>query len=188
MIKDYIILDNVIPKKYQDEIERLMLKSQFCPWYLVEDVSYSNDTLQNKFTGFAHVFKNESGVQSKLYDFLLPLVYAACEKAEFNLKDVLVSRAFLQLSNTSGINNAHIDTKIPHLVVLYYVNDSSGPTVLYNEKYPDLDIENLDNSQLTVLTEVEPKKGRCLVFDGSRYHASSGPEKDVRCIINFDLV
>jgi hypothetical protein len=192
MIEDYFVLDNVIPKRYQDDIENLLLNNQVCPWYLVKDISYTENVkefnqLSTKFTAFSHVFKNENGPQSKVFDFLIPLVYSACEKIDFELKNIVMARSFLQLTNTQGINNAHIDFQTPHLVLLYYVNDCQGSTILYNEKYPDIRIEELANKELTVLTTIEPKKGRCVLFDGFRYHSSSGPDSGIRCVINFDL-
>jgi hypothetical protein len=34
---------------------------------------------------------------------------------------------------------------------------------------------------------VTPKRGRAVLFDGSRYHCSSQPTIGYRTIINFDL-
>lgn len=193
MIENYLVLDDFIPKKYQDDLENLLLKNQSFPWYLTQDISYQStdkefNNLKRKFTAFSHVFKNEKGIQSKIFDFLIPMVYQATEQINFQFNDIVMARSFLQLSNTSGSNNPHIDFEIPHLVLLYYVNNSQGSTILYEEKYPDIKIEELKDTQLTVKTEIEPKKGRCLLFNGLTYHSSSGPDKDLRCIINFNLL
>lgn len=193
MINGYQIIDDVIPKKYQDEIEKILLKTQSCPWYLVQDISYQTSDAEFKqitkqFTAFSHVFKNHQGPQSKIYDFLTPLVYQACEQVNFAVNDIVMARSFLQLPNTNGVNNPHIDFKDQHLVLLYYVNDSQGPTVLYNETFPQVPVEEVNQRTLTVKTRIEPKKGRCVFFDGLTYHSSSGPTDDVRCVVNFDLV
>jgi hypothetical protein len=68
---------------------------------------------------------------------------------------------------------------------LYYVNDSDGDTFLFNRTKKDGPIPK--DSELEILKRVSPKKGRVVLFDGSRYHSSSGPSKDVRCIINFNV-
>ena len=81
----------------------------------------------------------------------------------------------LLLKTQSTPNTPHIDYPDPHIVLLYYVNDSSGPTTFYNRKFK-------------VKKEVMPKKGRILIFDGSIYHSSTPPTtNDYRCVINFDL-
>ena len=51
---------------------------------------------------------------------------------------------------------------IPHLVCLYYINDSDGPTYFFNENFEILDV-------------VQPAIGRAIIFDGSRIHAASNP-------------
>lgn len=192
MENNFFVFDNIIPQKYQNDIENLLLKNQTCPWYMVEDMTYSNTNdlsiLSQKFIGFSHVFKNESGVQSKVYDFLLPLVYTVCEKINYDFKSIVMARSFLQLPNTQGTNNPHIDFKNPHTVLLYYVNDSQGPTVLYEEQFPDIAIEEVHNKKLTIKEKIDPKKGRCVVFNGFQYHSSSGPSHNARCVINFDLI
>lgn len=53
-------------------------------------------------------------------------------------------------------------SKIPHQVLLYYINDSDGPTYFFNES---LEIEE----------SVSPQKGRAIIFDGDKLHAGSSP-------------
>ena len=86
-------------------------------------------------------------------------------------------------------DNIHIDIPFSHLVVLYYVNDTDGDTFIF-DKFADLDnlkSPTINESESTIIKRVSPKKGRALLFDGRRYHSSSGPTKDIRCIINFDI-
>ena len=87
-------------------------------------------------------------------------------------------------------DNIHIDLAFEHLVVLYYVNDTDGDTFIFDKKsdYQNINLASVENqNELKVIKRVSPKKGRVLVFDGNRYHSSSGPTKDIRCIINFDI-
>lgn len=62
----------------------------------------------------------------------------------------------------------HIDLKyddgneLPHVVFLYYINDSDGPTYFYNE-------------ELEVIGSVPPSMGTCVMFDGGTLHAGSNP-------------
>ena len=69
----------------------------------------------------------------------------------------------------------------PHIAFLYYVNDSDGDTIIFNEKEGHI-------GELTIKTRVSPKKGRLIIFGGNIYHAAGRPKKDIRCVINYNFV
>lgn len=70
----------------------------------------------------------------------------------------------------------HRDMLIKHNVLIYYFNDSDGNTILYD------DVGN-------VIQEVEPKKGRFLLFDGNYYHSGGVPNNyDKRIVMNINLM
>ena len=195
MINEIIIIDDVIPTQYQDAIENFMLSEGSIPWYLQNDITYAGNSgtsagVERKYPAFAHLFKNEDGFQTQKFDFILPLVFAACEKINFKINSVLRARSFLQLPTymPSIKNNPHVDMAFDHLVCLYYVNDSQGPTSIYKEKLTEIPVENVGTTLFELLQEVEPKKGRCVFFNGMHYHASSSPITDKRCILNFDII
>jgi len=195
MIDNVYVFDDVLPKQYQDAIEEFLLGEIMIPWYLLNDVTYIGKTNQDanidrKFPGLSHVFNSEDGYETEKASFLKPIVYAACEKIDFKISRILRTRAFLQLPTyyPSRTNNPHIDMKHEHLVCLYYVNDTQGPTVLYEQTLVDTPVASVGETDFKILRTVEPKKGRCLLFNGLHYHSSSSPETDNRCIINFDLI
>ena len=76
---------------------------------------------------------------------------------------------------------------VPHFVMLYYVCDSDGDTLIYNEKtkfaacYPDSEMK------FTLKKKVSPKQGRVVLFDGIHWHTAQQPNHNVRCIVNYDL-
>lgn len=196
MIDDFIILDNFLPNSYTNAIEDFLLGEFQIPWLLLNDISYPADKLENetklttKFPAFAHVFKNEDGIYTEKCDFLLPIAYDACDVIKFNIKNILRVRTFLQPPSNlpSRKNNPHIDMITKHLVCLYYVNDSQGPTILYREKYPSTSVHDAGKYDFSIVKTVEPRKGRCLIFDGYNFHSSSSPTDVNRCVINFDIV
>ena len=53
------------------------------------------------------------------------------------------------------------------------MNDSDGPTVIFNEKYEGS--TEIDQSKLTVQKEIEPKANRLLIFDGHYLHTGHTP-------------
>jgi hypothetical protein len=81
--------------------------------------------------------------------------------------------------NIPHIDNIHDDK----WSAVYYLNDSDGDTVLFNEFHS----ETLP-SKLTVFKKISPKKNRLVIFNSSRYHASSNPRiSNERFVINFML-
>jgi hypothetical protein len=111
------------------------------------------------------------------------------------------------------MDNIHVDLIHPHLVSLYYVNDSDGDTVFFDQCLDDyldrpdiaqalenIDYSNpgrgalevadsmIDKSNFTIRKRVTPKKGRMVFFNGFRYHTSSRPSTGYRVIINNDIV
>lgn len=195
MIDNIIIIDDVIPKQYQDAIENFMLGEGSIPWYLQNDITYAGNSgsaarVERKYPAFAHLFKNEDGFQTQKLDFILPIAFAACEKINFNINEILRVRSFLQLPTylPSIRNNPHVDMAYPHLVCLYYVNDSQGPTSIYKEKLTEIPVEAVGLTTFNLLKKVQPKKGRCVFFNGMHYHSSSSPINDKRCILNFDII
>jgi hypothetical protein len=87
----------------------------------------------------------------------------------------------------------HIDTWRPHWVAIYYVNDSDGDTIIFNETNDtynsgQTDINKSLSNNFTIKRRVTPKKGKVLIFEGKYYHTSSWPTVNkCRSVININL-
>ena len=127
---------------------------------------------------------------SEYHELFIPML----KKVGFKLKlpdvQVLQGRSFLQFPiNTDGtIDTAHIDiyddneANIDFIVALYYVIDSDGDTIIYNERIKD------PEGKYTIKSSVTPKQGRMVIFDGGLYHAAKQPiNSNTRCIVNYNL-
>lgn len=99
-------------------------------------------------------------------------------------KVIRIKINMLPISKSNGkYHMPHVDSDGPHKVFLYYVNDSDGDTVFFNERFTGSSMTEFSEQQ-----RVSPKMGRGVVFDGSIYHASSSPkDSPYRCIINVDF-
>ena len=187
------ILDNIIPKKKQEEIKNFLLGGNF-PWYFVADITHKNNKTQKR-PGHSHVFYEYGKSNSQLsneVDFISDKVNKKIKK-KLKMEQV---RSFLQLPLNEKLlyegskhkeDTPHIDIHEPHTVFLYYVNDSDGDTVLYNYKSKSKEDVPI-YEDIKIIHRVTPKQGRVLVFDGMTWHASTQPTKGPRCIINFDMV
>ena len=88
-------------------------------------------------------------------------------------------------------NTMHVDGYFRHMVLIYYVNDSDGDTLFYEERHPGSELVHgiLDNSKVTLSKRVTPKFNRYVIFDGLQFHSSSAPkETDYRFVINYNFI
>ncbi len=102
----------------------------------------------------------------------------------FSIDSVINGRSWLQLPQippSSPQNLIHTDVNTNNIpdpnvfVLLYYVNDSDGDTILYED----------DNQ--TELKRVTPKKGRCVFFSNPIPHSAGIPTKNPRMVINYNF-
>jgi hypothetical protein len=83
---------------------------------------------------------------------------------------------------------AHVDYGVPGYVLLIYVVDSDGDTVLYNEKYDENNPIPVNQMNLTERMRVTPKAGKAVLFDNYIFHAVYNPvNSKFRQIINMNF-
>lgn len=180
------VINNLLDKQEAELIfSNMMLKAK---WTFLEDVSGSKSEYPSY--GFVHVFKHPNlGVLSEFNDAIKGLFVPKLESAlGLKIKDIEYMRAFLQMplneKYMKARNGIHVDMGVPHLACVYYMNDTDGDTIIYDQTYNG----ETHPKTFTEHKKVTPKAGSAVVFDGSRYHCSSQPSQSLRCIINMDLL
>ena len=146
-------------------------------WYFLGGITWGNDTDPN--TGFTNcIFNVSDNTRKGPTDFLLPLLYEGIAKYKRDavLKDLYRIRAVMWVKDQNkGVHLPHTDLDIEHYTMVYYVNDTDSPTRLYRDN--------------RVFKEVQPKKGRALIFPGDTQHSSSSPTKSSRrMILNYNFL
>jgi len=189
-------IDDVIPKLYQDQIEAEATAEKMA-WFFNRE-SARRVAVDVSYGGFSHVafhFKDPNVTNAALTALLLPLLYTFCDKAGLPYKTLLRIRLglFTQNAASDTHHNPHVDFYLPHHNALYYVNDSDGDTVIFNETYDQVSLEqSIDYTRerkFTVARRVSPKRGRMIGFDGKHYHASMHPvQAGQRIAIAFSWV
>jgi len=194
-----IILDNLIEEELQDQIEDAMFD---CPWCYRSDNVLESKVLGTKYRKILNPFQYDisptfvaniaTSVNKKTYDKVLPVVKEGCNKINFNIEKIkrCIAAIHATIRDQQRHDTIHVNADIPHLVMLYYVNDSDGDTILYDKTLKDIPFGTDypdDYCKLNITHRISPKKGRVLFFNGSVYHASSAPTKSMRCIITLDL-
>lgn len=148
---------------------------------------------------FVNVVKSFEFEQSKLFSELSLLVERFAKNKNIEVLEIIRVKFNLMIDNKSiknKTNTPHVDlTKkffdlnnygadIKHFVLLCYINDSDGPTIIYNEKYPFKNFK-----ELSIKEKINPKAGRAIFFEGDQYHSSSFPsEHNRRMVLNINLI
>jgi hypothetical protein len=116
--------------------------------------------------------------------------YAASLLVKFAMKHKIAVQSILRTKSTITFPKpdprpdwAHIDYTIPGYVLLIYINDSEGETILYDQTYTGEKV-----TELTERIRVTPKAGRAVLFDNYIYHAVGSPVNNkFRQIINMNF-
>ena len=189
---EIIVIDDFISLEYQEKIKQDLLGlDNIFPWHYSEDVTAAGDFDSQHRPAMSHQYvqidddNDTSEIISVYHHLFTPLLSKACQYLKIPEMKVLQGRSFLQFPlkniDTSVVDTPHIDIDEgdEHVVVLYYVIDSDGDTVIYNER--------TESSSYTEKKRVSPKQGRVVIFEGGQYHTAEQPTKGTRCIVNYNL-
>ena len=125
----------------------------------------------------------------------LDLIKKSCSKIKLKEVNAILGRSFLQLPSNikkEDVDTPHTDIHVDHFVMLYYVCDSDGDTIIYNERCEDVNdyfnnMNVVENNLFTIQKKVTPKQGRVVLFNGKLYHTAEQPNHNIRCVVNYDL-
>ena len=194
-MKDVIIIDQAVPPSIQDLLENIALGEKI-NWLRDEGGTYKEGTPQMfpvtpdslDAQQFAHViYVTQEDISagrpvSQLFPTILPVITAIPYTIEL-IRIKMNLCVYSKTDNPDAHGMPHVDfpaIKEPLLSAIYYVNDSTGDTLIFNQRFGQ-------SAPLTVKTRVTPKKGRLVVFDGSLLHAGNTPKTNApRININFN--
>jgi Rps23 Pro-64 3,4-dihydroxylase Tpa1-like proline 4-hydroxylase len=198
------ILENLLPRAYLNDLTTLFFSNEF-PWfYSAQTSKYIGDgrgegVILNKNVvetpQFTHTFYyNQDRKTSVYYEVMNPLFVIIQKELQLDLKLVRIKANLLlqQPDYPDGCyHTRHIDwnqdgrdiSLTNHRSVVYYVNDSDGDTVLFNECLQD------NPKELTVKHRQTPKANTAIYFNSDNYHASMSPKNTkARLVINFVMI
>jgi hypothetical protein len=187
---NFVEIDGVIPRLYQDQIEAEVGSNRMA-WFFNEESGRRNGGVEISYGGFSHTafHLNDQGAgPSPLTALLLPLLFGFCDRAKIPFQSLLRIRLglFTRTMIDTPHHNPHVDFYQPHYTALYYVNDSDGDTVIFDQTSEDVTQEQsalyTKEQRFTIARRVAPRKGRMIGFDGRWYHASMHPMKNARRI------
>ena len=186
-----------VPKHISEPIRATLLNNPYFPWYLCTCTTEYNsdytDSLVDEYSGeesqFMHTVVNNSGnlVSQIAYETcvndMLGYISKNYDIPEYQKLRRIKINLLPKTHNKYKYHTPHVDCTSPHWTLIYYVNDSDGPTYLFNEKYNGL------KQKLSINQSIEPEEGKFILFDGLYYHASSSPiNHDWRSVINVNFL
>ena len=163
-----------LPKKVADLIER---ESYKVPWYYFHDCALPDEIIERdgleRNPYFSHSL-SQGDCKSEHYKFF-PIDFISEFSLKKNMK-MIRSHITFHFPNSEKFgkhHNPHIDNEKPHDVLLYYINNADGDTFFF------------DNNGKIIHRET-PERGKMVIFDGSTFHSSSPPSKNIRMTLNIN--
>lgn len=194
---ELIEIANAIPKTYQDQVEQELGSSRM-QWSFSDEIARSASRFKDNHPGFGHMAylaDENDPVISPMSSLLLPILFVFCDKAGIEYNALLRIRVGLFTRTTSDAkhHNPHVDYGDPHRTAVYYVNDADGDTVIFDQTFDDVSVEDsgrhANENRFTIRRAISPRKGTMICFDGRHYHASSYPTKaSKRIAVTFNFV
>ena len=185
-----MIIDKDFLSEYEkDIVQSDIITSSYFPWYWTA-VSSSDD-----YPFYCHVMKRreDPDTNSIWFEFFFPIIQRFIQKHKIFKGKYEVLRAALNETLSIDENDLqgdpHVDYKEDHTVFLLYLNNSSGNTNIYKEKWKEgkkPEYLNRDGAKnLETHASVTPEEGKIICFDGLRYHSANFQkprERRVVCI------
>ena len=189
----------MINKELQDEIEKTIFGKD-TKWTFARSVFYDThaevtDVQRKSLMSFTKELINLDTMEPSDDYFLYSKILDGIQnKINIKINAVLNARIQLQLplltekDKVYGIPHVDGRRKEKYYVVVYYVNDVDGDTVLFKQTLNNATPQDIIDGKLDIAHTVSPKKGRAIIFDGDIYHSVGKPKTDLRCIINFNYL
>jgi hypothetical protein len=187
-----IELQQFIPPSYADTLQNLICHNPEFHWTYIPSTNAKSaphimraDEQSYESEQLVHAFFLEGAQKSPFFDMVFPFFYFLEDKTGVVVGSIERIKANMLLrkdSQENAYNAPHVDIPEPGWKsLLYFVIDSDGDTVLFNEKF-----EAGSKKPLTVQKRVAPKKGTAILFDSNTWHASTNPRVHPnRLVINF---
>lgn len=199
---DILIVDDFFDKEQQDIIENWVSTDESMIWVHRHDPAWNepfilkgfrdndNDIMPPGCGAFVHRLIDQDVITNDYYQKYLSNFQSTLE-SKFQINVKLIHRMRVNFLLPIGVKTEKYDT--PHYdslesnckILIYYINDSDGDTLIFNEKCYSPGTP--DYTKKTLLTRVSPKKGRAVILDAFRFHSASWPSQNNRFLINVNF-
>lgn len=177
------IIENCVSHYQADEIESIFLDKFTSWWYAPTTLGYKHayasqpvyDTFQ-----LEHQIMDNGRYDSPYTQMVVNLsnkIFSDLNIHVLNYRRIKVNQLLKNNSTDYKHHPPHVDDTADNMIsLIYYVNDSDGPTYFFDKDGNCLD-------------KIHPKKNQCVIFASNLLHASSSPSIfDRRLVINYVAV
>jgi len=176
------IFDDIIPVKVQQDLYRICTlgyqKYNFTDCTSDNIINHKLNSVKDtpQFV-FLNYHKGLDDTKDPNHYLFKTILYFLENQLSQEIDELLRIKTNILLKNHNDgdfHNTPHYDLDVPNYKsVIYYVNDSDGPTYFFDNEY-------------NVIEKVYPKQGRMVLFDSETIHAGSNPvSNDYRIVINY---
>lgn len=198
MINEIYSFDDIVDIEIQNEIEKYVHDKDL-QWDTFKNVTES-DGIHTNYSFPAKVLV-EDKINKNILEFIDIIINNSLDKINRKLLKkyrIKINKTTPQIIDSNEeYRLLHVDTDLQHVAIIYYVNDSDGDTLIFNDKNNkhsnnlkefnnNQDFLDFKNFELT--NSITPKKGRVVMFDGNLWHYGKYPTNGERNIININLV
>ena len=189
----FIVSDQLVDSGFAAEIQELVYGfekpltwgySDLAVRIVEKPIGILNDNVKEAFYFSADV-PAEHPIYTKIVEYLIPILNQQGIQIGDNYIYRFRSNIFTKQNETyrGSHHTIHVDDPGGTFIsFLYYVEDSDGETVFFNEVYSD----TMTKDGLSEKIRVTPKRGRYALFDSNIYHASASPvDSPKRSVLNF---
>jgi hypothetical protein len=192
-----LIIDDFLPESFQKSINDLLMSPEFTWTFFNYSVSqfnldeyfYTNEPVKEHIQ-LRHGFAKDDKITSENYKYIesLKLLFESHMRSKVTYiqrikSNLLISQKgpYLQPPHVDVMDMLNGNTDcLGYKTLLYYVNDSDGDTIFYNEYFTGEPVGLLTKQQ-----QISPKRGRAVIFDSNQIHSGSCPSvNDTRLVIN----
>lgn len=174
------IIENCVSHYQADEIESIFLDKFTSWWYAPTTLGGEyNPTSQTVYDTFQleHPIMDNGRYDSPYTQMILSLsnkIFADLNIHVLNYRRIKVNQLLKSTVSDYKHHPVHVDDTADNVIsLIYYINDSDGPTYFFDRNGNCLD-------------KIHPKKNQCVVFASNLLHASSSPNIfDRRLVINY---
>ena len=185
-----LVVDDFLPGIFLNILQDKILASTL-PWYYYDfTTNYRKDGLGDRDVPLCiHDICIVNISMSDLHNILFPFFYYMDEQLNFRLEEIHRIRANMTFKTEKSFPlPPHVDRSSNDFVFIFYLNDTDGDTILYNEKAIDTGPRVRRLTDVSIYRFIKPKANRLVIFEGDRFHSSStSSTANRRVLLNFNV-
>jgi hypothetical protein len=167
-------INNFLPDMAKNELSLNLLNDNF-PWYYKDHTTQYLNNTQDDLAQFVHVFFEDGAINSQYFNIAKNIILFFEKETNIKIKNIIRLKANLntkyKMTNKEMKQVIHKDSDSENFIsLLYYVNDSDGDTLIY------------DNN-LNLIESITPKENSLYWFKSNQFHAPTFPVKNKKRIV-----